>query len=323
MGRDLRELPLCLQSSTMWHEIETIVDDDCGFHACGHVQIAESEAELALLQQRVNTLRSRGYHHEEIIGAEDLRQLVPGIASHCVGAVVVRTDGAADPHRTIIAFRRAAEAAGVSVQEQNGVSGIERKGGVWRVSCARQIIEAANIVNAAGAWAADIAAMVGDHFRLGTKASMMMVTERISDASWPVVGAIGRTLSFKQTDRGTLLIGGGAQGRYDLAAERTTIDFGSLAKVARTVAELFPCSRDVRVLRAWSGLEANTEDSLPVIGASPNADGVQHVFGFSGHGFQLVPAAGAAVADLVLDGATNRPIAALGARRLIDARVAA
>ncbi|MEY9543131.1 sarcosine oxidase subunit beta [Bradyrhizobium diazoefficiens] len=322
-GRDLADLPLSLQSSTMWHEIESIVGDDCGFRACGQVKVAESDAELAVLQQRVDMLRGRGYFHEEIIGAEELRQLVPGIASHCVGAAIVRTDGAADPHRTIAAFRCAAEAAGVSIREQSGVSSIERCDGIWRVSFGGQNLETPKIVNAAGAWAADVAAMIGDRFELGTKASMMIVTERVSDASWPVVGAVGRMLSFKQTDCGTLLIGGGAQGRYDLAAEQTTINFVALGAVARAVAELFPCCRNIRVVRTWSGLEAKTEDHLPVIGASPNADGVYHVFGFSGHGFQLVPAAGAAVADLVFDGATNRPIAGLGPSRLIKENAAA
>lgn len=323
LGRDLGELPLSLESDAMWHEMEALVGDDCGFHANGQVRVAETEAALSALRQRVELMHKSGYRHEELIDAGELRRLVPGIAPHCVGAIVVRSDGAADPHRTLRAFRRAAEDAGVVIREQEGVARIARSGRAWRLSSAHLVVEAGHIVNAAGAWAAEIAGMVGDAFRLGTKASMMIVTERVADVAWPVVSSVGRKLSFKQTDRGTLLIGGGVQGRYDLSAERASVDFTSLAEGARAAAELFPCSRDVRILRTWAGLEAKTEDNLPVIAASPNAEGVVHVFGFSGHGFQLVPVAGAVVADLVLRGATSRPIAALDARRLLDARAAA
>jgi sarcosine oxidase subunit beta len=50
---------------------------------------------------------------------------------------------------------------------------------------------------------------------------------------------------------------------------------------------------------------------------------VWHVFGFSGHGFQLVPVVGAAIADLVVRGGTNRPLAAFAAERLMRAKAAA
>lgn len=321
--RDLKELPLALLAAPMWHTIEEFVGDDCGFRAHGQVRVAETDAEMADLHQRAALMRSLGYDHEEIIGAEELGQLVPGIARHCRGALLVRTDGAADPHRTVLAFRRAILSEGVALEENAGVTAIAPSGKNWRLSSARITIEAGQIVNAAGAWAADIAVMVGDRIRLGAKASMMIVTERVSTMVSPVVSAVGRSLSFKQTDRGTLLIGGGVQGRYDLATERTTVDFVALAHAAQAATELFPWGRDVCILRTWAGLEAKTEDHLPVICASPNAPGVHHVFGFSGHGFQLVPVVGAVMADLVMIGRTAYPIEHFGALRLMETRAAA
>jgi sarcosine oxidase, subunit beta len=60
-----------------------------------------------------------------------------------------------------------------------------------------------------------------------------------------------------------------------------------------------------------------------VISLSPNAAGVVHTFGFSGHGFQLVPVAGAIVCDLLLHGRTQRQITAFTAERLMARRAAA
>lgn len=159
--------------------------------------------------------------------------------------------------------------------------------------------------------------MAGDEIPLATKSSMMMVSERLRPFIKPVVAIVGRSLSFKQSDQGTLVIGGGLQGTPDLDRETSTARMRVLAKGARAATDLFPMVRDIRIVRVWAGLEAKTEDLLPVIGPSPRAPGVFHAFGFSGHGFELVPVVGAVMADLVLRGATARPIGALQAARLM------
>ena len=43
LGRDLAEVPISLEAMDMWHRIETIVGDDCGFHAHGQIRVAETE----------------------------------------------------------------------------------------------------------------------------------------------------------------------------------------------------------------------------------------------------------------------------------------
>jgi sarcosine oxidase, subunit beta len=321
--RDPAEVPLSLEAMAMWHGIEKLVGDDCGFHAHGQLRVAEREADLPVLERRAALMRSLNYAHEELIDRAELRRLVPALSPHCVGALVSRRDGAADPHRTLEAFRRSAETAGVEIREGFGVTGIERRDQGWLVRTRDQDFAASAVVNAAGAWADRIARLVGDDIPLGTKASMMIVTERIGPLVEPVVSAVGRSLSFKQTGQGGLLIGGGLQGRPDLEAGHATPNLEVLAKGARAAAELFPCVRGVCIARIWAGLEAKTEDLLPVIGKSPNAPRFFHAFGFSGHGFQLVPAVGAAIADLVVRGETTRPIAPFRAERLMGRRAAA
>jgi sarcosine oxidase subunit beta len=78
---------------------------------------------------------------------------------------------------------------------------------------------------------------------------------------------------------------------------------------------LFPAMRGARIARSWCGIEAQMPDDIPVIGASARAEGIVHAFGFSGHGFQLGPIVGRAVAELVATGATALPIGAFGIER--------
>lgn len=324
LNRDVLELDLALEAMEMWHRIETLVGDDCGFHPDGQICVADSPEHLAALERRVASLTAAGYRHEEIIDAQELRRLVPAISPECLGASIARIDGAADPHRTIAAFRRRAEQVGAVIREGCGVAGIERRGQDWALTLQGPAAEAQGesvvvpfIVNAAGAWADRIAAMVGDEIPLGTKASMMIVTERLAPLLKPVVSVMGRSLSFKQSDQGTLVIGGGLQGVADVDAESSAVRLGVLSKGARAATDMFPSVRKVRIVRVWSGLEAKTEDLLPVVCPAVNAPGVFHAFGYSGHGFELVPVVGATLTDLIVQGRTERPIAALDARRLM------
>lgn len=331
LNRDLRELDLSLESMAMWHRIESLVDDDCGFHAHGQICVAENDKNLSKLEARVTELNARGYTHEAIIDVNELRRRVPAISAHCIGASIAVDNGAADPHRTLAAFRRSAEAAGVEIREACGVRSIERHGQDWAIDVDRNSssngdrahrrppLVVPTIVNAAGAWGGRVAAMVGDAIPLGTKSSMMIVSERMAPMIEPVVSAMGRSLSFKQSDQGTLVIGGGLQGVPDLDRETSEVRMGILSKGARAATDIFPCVRDIRIVRVWSGLEAKTADMLPVVGPSVHAPGVFHAFGYSGHGFQLAPVVGAVLTDLIVNGTTRRPIAALNAQRLMVA----
>jgi len=318
LGRGRAELPVSLAAMEMWHHIEDLVGDNCGFQAGGQLQIAETEGELQKLHRRVDSLQQDGFSHERMVGQVELQKLVPALASHCVGAAFAERDGAADPHRTLAAFYRAAILAGVVIHEGVGVTHLEWAHGGWRAGDGGSPFEAPLVVNAAGAWAGQIAAMAGDDIPLETKASMMIVTERIAPFVRPTVITVGRKLSVKQTIQGTLLIGGGQQGRPDLQSEKSEIDARALSESAAAAVALFPAIANLRIVRTWAGLEAKTVDNMAIAGLSPTVPGLLHLFGFSGHGFQLVPALGVAAAELLLDGRSKVDLSGLTPQRLME-----
>ena len=316
LGRDYHEMPISLESMRMWHGIADLVGDDCGFHIGGQMTVIEDEAGLAAITARAAETARRGYDNERLIGQDELRALVPSLSRHCIGALYAAQDGAADPHRTIRAFDAACRQAGVTLHEHCAVTGLRRQGPDWLVTTTQGDFTAPVVINAAGAWGARIAALAGETIPLGHKASMMMVTERLEPFLKPVIGGYRRSLSFKQSNQGTLVIGGGLQGRADVEAQRSWVDYKMLARSAQAVGALFPLVGGVRITRCWTGIEAKTEDLLPVIDRSDSGEGLWHAFGFSGHGFQLVPVMGCIMADLALEGLTDRPIAAFASARL-------
>jgi sarcosine oxidase, subunit beta len=308
LARHLAEVPLAVASMELWECIEDLVGDTCGFESHGQVLVAESEEELARLRARVDDLRLRGFTHEELIDRAELKRLLPAVADHCPGGVVSRRDGAADPFRTTQAFRRAAIAHGAIVVEGERVTALARRGATWEVATDRGAYAAPVVVNAAGAWAARIAAMVGESVPLEVIAPMLMITARMPPFIDPVVILRGRKLSFKQLVNGTVVIGGGHLAKSYPDENATVLDWNKLAISARTVWELFPVMRATTIVRAWAGIEARMPDDIPVIGPSRTAEGLFHQFGFSAHGFQLAPGVGALIADLIVTGSTNLPI---------------
>jgi sarcosine oxidase subunit beta len=310
LGRALAEVPLSVAAMALWHRIGDLVDDDCGFDACGQIKVAENEEELAALDRRAGELRALGFDHEERVGRAELRALVPGIAPRCVGALWCPGDGAASPFRTVMAFRRKAEALGARIEAQAAATGVRRGANAWLVTTSRGEFEAPVLINAAGAWGGNIARRLREPVPIRAEAPMLMITERVRAFLTPVLGAQGRTLSFKQTADNTLLIGGGHRGRAHPAENRTDIRVHGLRTSARTVAALFPQLGDVRVVRVWAGIEGVMPDGVPVIGPSARAPDAYHAFGFSAHGFQLAPVVGRIIADLVCTGHTDMPIAA-------------
>ncbi len=307
LGRDLAEIPLSAASMELWHGIEDLVEDDCGFHATGQVKIAETEAELAALSARAQQVRELGFDHETIVDKETLHEMLPAAAPHCIGGMHVAGDGYADPARTTAAFRRKGEAMGVRFFEGFTATGVERENGVWRVTTSDGDFEGPVLVNCGGAWADRIAAALGEAVPLTVRALMMMVTAPMPRFVEPVVGSQGRQFSFKQSANGTVIIGGGHCGTPYRDQNRTVIDFDGLAISARTTSLLFPIMAEASIVRCWAGMEAFMPDGIPVIGPSA-AEDAYHAFGYCGHGFQLGPIVGSLIADLVTGGNTNLPI---------------
>ena len=324
LGRHVAEVPLSVASMALWHRIGELVDDDCGFESHGQIKVAETEAELDQGRARVAQLNELGFTHEEVVDRAELRRLVPAIADHCVGAVVSRRDGAAIPYRTTFAFKRKAESLGARFAEGAAVTRVARSGTGWRVETADGgRYEAPVLVNCAGAWAGRIAAQLGEPVPLEAVAPMLMITARMPPFLKPVVGATGRTLSFKQFPNGTVLIGGGLLGRAVPDENRTELDYAKMSVNARTVWDLFPNMRGATIVRAWAGIEGRMPDDIPVIGPSGTEAGVFHAFGFSAHGFQLGPIVGRIIADLITDQATDLPIEAFRIQRFRQTAVAA
>lgn len=311
LGRDIAEIPLAVRASEYWHDIRALVDDDCGYRESRYLRLAENDADMVRGRERVALLQSHGFSHEELIDEATLRSLEPGVASHCVGAVHVDGDGAADPLRTTLAFRRKAEALGATFIDGAAVTAVSVEGQAWHIEASGAAYSAATIVNAAGAWGGKVAAMLGDSAPVEARAPMMQLTAPVPIFTEAVFGALGDALSLKQDETGAVMIGGGRLGHALPDTGDVELNDDGLARSLATARRLFPVLEAAPVTHKWAGIEGYLPDDVPVISlgdAQGDTPKVVHAFGFSAHGFQLGPAVGEVVADLVVNGETRYPI---------------
>jgi sarcosine oxidase subunit beta len=167
------------------------------------------------------------------------------------------------------------------------------------------------LLNLAGFWGGRIAAAFGEAVPIVPLCPNMVVTEPVRYFIEPNLGVVGGNVYLRQIPRGNIIIGGG-HGESDPGQPGDTPWSRPVPEVtmqaARLAIALVPALEGVQIIRTWSGIDGQMPDRIPVIGPSSTTPGLFHAFGFSGHGFQLGPAIGAIMSELVLDGRTDIPL---------------
>lgn len=318
--RDIPEIPLSMAAMERWFNLESLLGPQlaqtCHFVGdVGQIGVAGDAREMAWCERRVGELRALGYGFEQLLSRDEIRKLLPGVSDLCVGGIISRRDGAANPARTTRAFRLRAEELGVEFIEGVRVTGLQQSGNRWVLETSAGPRKSQVVVNCGGAWANEFARHAGDELPCEAVALTLMVTARLPKFLDTVVVGIDRTLSFKQTESGTVVIGGGVPAIADMANETSETVADRMVESASTVLDFFPQLRNATIVRTWGGLEALTPDLLPIIGPSQRASGIWHAFGFSAHGFQLAPIVGSVLADLIVEGTTTCSIDAFSPTR--------
>lgn len=238
----------------------------------------------------------------ERIGAEEAMALVPILDP------AICTHFAADPEVADIdtdlllqSFRREALEAGARIETGQPVTAIGRRGGTWLLDLPAGQVSADVIVNAAGAWADEIAAMAGvapvglQPYRRSMARLPAPGGHDVSE--WPFIDAVDDAW-YAKPDAGALLVSPAEEDPVppqDAWADDMVLAEG-LARYDEMVTE--PVTR---LLANWAGLRSFAPDRALVIGRDPAEPRFFWLAGQGGYGFQTCAAAAELARDL-LDG---------------------
>jgi len=311
-GRHLSQLPLAHRSLELWSATEKMLGRDVEFRATGHVRLIFDAGGLADMRAYAEAARPWGLELEEL-GPREIGDRFPGLGPGAIAASFSPRDGSGNPRLIAPAFAAAAGRLGARIVEEAEVSNIAHTGSGFVVATSKGAFAADCLLNTAGAWGARIAARFGEVVPLDARGPQMGVTEPLPHRILPVVGIWtrdkGHGAYLRQVERGNIVFGGAAERvPVDLDPGHARADPTRLPTQLRAVARLLPAIRQVAVIRTWSGCEGYVRDMLPVMGSSATTPGLFHAFGFSGHGFQLGPGVGDAMAELIATGRCETPL---------------
>ena len=314
-GRHVSEYPLALRAQEGWERIEAIIGAECEVAATGHLYVARTAEHMQRLETVAAETAEFGISVELRDGAQTRRQW-PWFGEGIVGSSYSPRDCTANPRLVAPAVARAARALGADIREGTRVTAAKAIADGFEVTTdAGERLRSAYLVNAAGAWANEVAAFFGESAPMFAAGPPQFVTEALPHFTAPSVQTVDGRVICRQVARGNVVVAGFPRGPSDTVRNRAPVPPHKTLATMEQLRRLIPALDGAHVIRVWSGIEGYVTDMLPVLGRSATTPGLIHAFGFCGHGFQLSPGVGKVVSELIADGASPTPIECYGIGR--------
>ena len=203
-------------------------------------------------------------------------------------------------------YLRGARRAGAVLEVDARLEAVEQRGGLWSVPVRDGAIQAPVLINAAGAWADQVAQACGARplglSPLRRTALIVDAPQDVDLGSWPAVIDVDEQFYFKPES-----------GRLFLSpADETLVEPSDAQPDEMDIAigvERVQAALDIEVRRirqSWAGLRTFAPDRVPVVGYDPEIAGLFWCAGQGGYGIQTAPAM-ACVAAALATGASAPP----------------
>jgi glycine/D-amino acid oxidase-like deaminating enzyme len=301
------ELDLALLSVRLWAELGTRLDGGrFELDAKGGVVVARDAAAAAALGELAGRQRACGVD-VTMVGPAELAELEPKLTRDVAGGAYYPQDMQVQPMLAAAELLRHARDRGATVRTGTEVVGFRRDGdgAVTGVRTTAGDLAARWVVNAAGTWGGDVAALAGADVPVLPRRGFVLVTEPLPPLIRHKVYTADYVANVASDDAGletSVVVEGTRAGTVLIGASRERVGFDRSMSlpVLRTLAAqavgLFPFLAEVNLLRSYTGFRPYCPDHLPVIGPDPRVPGLVHACGHEGAGIGLAAATGHLIA---------------------------
>ncbi|MEU8620565.1 FAD-dependent oxidoreductase [Streptomyces sp. NPDC048623] len=297
------ELDLALLSTRLWRDLSAALPQDIEYEPKGGLVVAPDEPTLKALRAFAQAQQEAGVRTDEI-PSDRLRDLEPHLSPTHAGGFLYPQDAQVQPAK---AAAHLLAASGATTYLGEEVTEILRtpSGTVTGVRTPRRELLAPAVVNAAGTWGGEVAALAGAHLPVLPRRGFVLVTEPLPPLVRHKVYAadyVADVASDSASLQSSAVVEGTPAGPVLIGATRERVGFDrtlsteALQRLAAQAAALFPVLADVDVLRAYHGFRPYLPDHLPAIGPDHRVPGLFHACGHEGAGIGLAPATAALIA---------------------------
>jgi sarcosine oxidase subunit beta len=301
-------IQMSLYSISFFSNFEEATGHTAGYRPHGYLFVATSERHLNHLKENRQRQVAMGLTNVGIVSRQEILEIVPQLyADDIVGGSFCQTDGFVDPYSAMRGFTARAKERGAKIWLGTEVTGIElEKGRVCGVVTTRGRISTRTVVNAAGAWAAEVAKLAGVDLPVSPLRRQIVNTQPFDQlpAKLPMVIDMSNGFHFRREGAGILMAWPDPEETFGF---KTEFDPEFIEKILTRAVQRVPCLADAEVnpRRCWAGLYEVTPDHHAIIGPAPGVEGFFLANGFSGHGVMHSPATGRLVSEMILYGSSQ------------------
>lgn len=289
------------------------------YEKVGSLRIASSQNQHKTLQRDVSTAKGIGLD-VHTIGVQEALMIMPWMSTQDVySAVYLPNDGHLDPHGTTYAVAKAARALGATIMVGTRVTGIDvsAKGEIVRVKTDKGDIRTEHVVNAAGLWGAQVAAMAGVQIPSTPVIHQHIALQAVPGSEIPDGDPCFRDtdyLIYGRPEHGGLLFGGWEANPpscwedgvpWSHAATELPSDMDRFEHLLMNAIKRYPFLEDAGIERLVAHPDAFTPDSRPLVGPWPTVKGLWFACGLSMNGFGAAGGIGRALAQWMVAGQTD------------------
>ena len=291
---------LSWQSIQEYRDFETRFGTSSGYRPQGYLFLVPEDAwprhaEGVELQRRLGV-------PVEVLSPSDARRHVPFATDGVARATYGPADGVVDPHAIATTYLRAARERGATLHLSTPLRSARRLASSWRVDTPHGAFEAPNVVNAAGAWAGQVAAAAGLTLPVEPVRRMVFVTGPTPEPhAYPLTVDVASGVYLRSEGRRLLI---GRSNPDEPAGFHEGVDWSWLEPTLDAALPRFPFLETVGLDRraSWWGYYEVTPDHDAILGRHPDTEGWIDAAGFSGHGVQHAAMVGRLIAEEATQG---------------------
>jgi D-hydroxyproline dehydrogenase subunit beta len=300
------QFALTRYSQQLWQALRPELPDDVEYEQCGTIWVAADE--MAEVRRKQDYYETRSVP-TEILSPARLKQLEPNLRDGLAGGLLVPEDAVLYPPCAARFLVERAQKQGAILRLGPSIAKI----GEGRVLLSDGVELAADIiVNAAGAWSADMTSGIDVKKRKGH----LVITDRYPDFLRHQLVELGYlksahsvssdSVAFNVQPRrtGQILIGSSRQ----FGAEHKEVDHAMVVRMLGRAREYMPQLSSMSAIRVWTGFRAATPDKLPLIGPWPGDKSVFLATGHEGLGITTSLATARILVDQVTGAGPEIPI---------------
>ena len=301
-------IQMSMYSIPFYAAFEETLGYPCGYRPQGYLFVATRDAHMKYLSANLERQVKLGLRTARLVSAEEIRSTYPQLkGDDIVGGSFCASDGFVDPYSAMNGFMNWALEQGARIWKNTQVTEIKvERTRVTAVKTTRGTVETNTVVNAAGAWAAEVGAMAGVDLPIEPLRRMLVPTEPFDQFphTAPMIIDMSNGFHFRPESLGFLLAWNDPE---ETPGFKTDFEPSFIEKVLTRAAERVPVFENLAVnpKRAWAGLYEVTPDHHCILGAVDEVRGFFLANGFSGHGVMHAPSTGKILSDLILTGSTD------------------